>query len=296
MRILVAGATGVVGRRLLPLLVGAGHEVVGMTRFEGRAALVEQLGARAVVADVLDREHVANVVGACQPEALVHLITDLSQRDFAANDLVRREGTRHLVDAALRAGTRRLVAASIAFAYAPGTAPAREDDPLDLDAPMPRRRTVAAVAALEDAARELDEPVLLRLGALYGPGTFYAADGLTALDVRLGRLVADDAVTSFLHVDDAARAMLAALAWPVGIVNVVDDEPAPASEWLPLYAALLHAPPVRRGSGRPAFARGASNRKARRELGLSLLHPSWRGGFPAELGPVSETSSAARSP
>lgn len=283
MKIFLAGATGAIGRPLVPLLVGAGHEIVGTTRAATKSGLIAALGARAVVLDVFDRDRLFAVLREERPEAVIHRLTDLGARDFAANARVRVEGTRNLIDAARAAGVRRVVAESIAWAYAPGVGPAREDEPLDLEAPPPRRQMVAGVQALEQAVAEAPEGVALRYGLLYGPGTWYASDGLIAEQVRRGELKANEGVTSFLHVADAARAALLALNWPPGAVNVVDDEPAPATEWLPVYAAALGAPPpFTTSSGRGE--RGASNARARCELGWQPLYPTWREGFNTALG------------
>jgi nucleoside-diphosphate-sugar epimerase len=283
-RVFLAGATGVIGRRLTPLLLAAGYTVIATTRDPARVDGLRALGAEPIVVDVLDRPALLEAVRQARPDAIVHQLTDLSAHDFAANARVRIEGTRNLVDAARGAGVRRMVAQSIAFVAAPGVGPAREEEPLDLEAPGSRRGTVAGVQALEQAVVELPEGVVLRYGALYGPGTWYASDGPIAAEVRRGERAATDGVTSFVHVEDAARAAALALGWPPGVVHIVDDEPAPGRVWLPVYAAALGAPPppARPGSGRGE--RGASNAKARRALGWQPLYPSWRLGFERALG------------
>lgn len=247
-------------------------------------SLLRQLGARPVVVDVFDRDGLAAALGDARPDAVIHQLTDLGAGDTAANARLRAEGTCNLVDAARDAGVRRLVAQSIAWAYAPGEGPAREGEPLDVGAPPPRRTTVEGVVALERAVAAMDVGVVLRYGVLYGPGTWYAPGGSVAERARRGELPADAGVTSFVHVADAARAALLALDWPAGSVNVVDDEPAPASVWLPAYAAALGAlPPPSTTPERPRGARGASNAKACNELGWIPLYPSWREGFPCML-------------
>lgn len=279
MKIFLAGATGVIGRSLVPMLVEAGYEVAGTTRREESVGLLRSLGAKPLVVDVLDRDLLFRVMEAERPDAVIHQLTDLRTRDMKANARVRIDGTRNLVDAARAIGVRRVVAQSISFVYAPGIGPAREDEPLDLEAPLPRRATVEAVSYLERAVTELPEGIVLRYGSLYGPGTWHAPDGLFAEQVRRGERAANEGITSFVHVADAARAALLALAWPAGIVNVVDDEPAPATEWLRYYAELLGAPPPPIASGAGRGERGASNAKARQELGWQPLYPSWREGF-----------------
>jgi nucleoside-diphosphate-sugar epimerase len=284
LKILLAGATGVIGRALVPRLLKDGHEVVGTTRSTEKAQLVRALGARPIVVDVFDRDVLALAVRTERPEAIIHQLTDLGAFDLAANARLRVAGTRNLVDAARAAGVRRMVAQSIAFVYGPGAGPAREDEPLDLGAPPPRNETVAGVQALEQAVSGLPEGVILRYGTLYGPGTWFAQDGAIARQVRRGEVPASDGVTSFVHVADAARAALLALGWPPGVVNLVDDEPALGKVWLPTYAALLGAPPppVRDGSNRGE--RGASNAKAHQLRGWQPLYSSWREGFRTALG------------
>jgi nucleoside-diphosphate-sugar epimerase len=275
MRIFVAGATGAVGRRLLPLLVADGHEVVGLARDPRAAAGVREVGASPVVADVFDRGALAAAVGAVRPEVVVHQLTALGDGDLVANARIREVGTRNLVDAALAAGTRRMVAQSICWAYGEGVEPATEGERLDLEAAQPRQTSVAGVVALETAVRDVPEWVVLRYGTLYGPGTWHARDGRTA-----GRLTANRDVSSFLHVDDAAAAAMAALDWPTGPVNVCDDEPAAATEWVPAFCRAVDVPaPAPMDAERTGWARGADNRYARKDLGWIPRYPTWRTGF-----------------
>lgn len=277
MHVLVAGGTGVLGRALVPLLVAAGHRVTATTRSASRGGLLRSAGATPVLLDALDRDATVQTVGQVAPDAVVHLMTDLDGGDSTSNARLRDFGTRNLVDAARRAGTHRMVAESISWVYAPGSSPAAETEPLDGDTAEPRRTTVAAVAALEAAVRELPESVVLRFGQLYGPRTWYSADGRYGQDARAGRLPATETVASFVHTSDAAAALLLALGWASGTWNVVDDDPATGHEWAPRFAAAVGAPEpaasVVGATGRPvsnALARGA---------GLVLRHPSWREGF-----------------
>ncbi|WP_432941651.1 NAD-dependent epimerase/dehydratase family protein [Kribbella sp. CA-253562] len=280
-RIFLAGATGVVGRHLLPRLVAAGHEVTALTRRTADAEGLRSQGARAVVGDVFDADGLRSVVAAAAPEIVMHQLTDLTDLDFAANGRIRRVGTRNLVDAALAAGARRMVVQSIAWVYEPGDRPAGEETPLDLAAESESRRgMVDAVATMERIAGELPEWVVLRYGALYGPGTWFAPGGLRSTQLHEGSLVADADVSSFLHVEDAAASAVEALDWPTGVVNVVDDVPAPASEWLPVFARAVGAPaPEVVRKERTGWARGADNTHARKNLGWTPLHSSWREGF-----------------
>jgi nucleoside-diphosphate-sugar epimerase len=283
MRIFVAGATGVIGRRLVPLLLQEGHEVAAMTRRADAAAGLRALGAQPVVADALDREGILAAVPAARPDVVIHQLTDLAAGSSETNAALRIAGTRNLVDAAQAAGAGRVIAQSIAWAYTPGDAPAGEDEALDTAAPPPRETTIRGVGALESAVREAPEWVVLRYGQLYGRGTWFAADGLRAEEARAGRLTANADVSSFVHVEDAAVAAVDALAWPSGAVNVCDDEPAPGQAWVPAFCrAVGAAPSPASDAPRTPWARGAANRHARRELGWTPRHPSWRDGFRAD--------------
>ncbi|TCO48809.1 NAD-dependent epimerase/dehydratase family protein [Actinocrispum wychmicini] len=270
--VLLAGASGVVGRRVVPLLVAHGHQVTALSRRP------QDLPVDVVIGDVFDREALIETVRRVSPDVVMHQLTDLSGRDFAANAEIRRTGTRNLVDAALAAGAGKVIAQSIAWVYEPGDKPATEQTPLD-NAPE-RAGTVGAVAALEEAVREAPEWVVLRYGLFYGPTTWYARDGLMGEQARAGELVADGDVSSFVHVDDAASAAVAALDWPSGVVNVVDDEPAAGHDWLPVFCTAVGAPPPSTSDTRHGWARGADNSHAR-GLGWVPRHPSWRTGFDA---------------
>jgi nucleoside-diphosphate-sugar epimerase len=308
MRVFVAGASGAIGTPLVRQLVAGGHEVTGMTRRQERAEKLRAAGAEAVVCDVYDAGRLNEALAAARPEAVVHLLTALPPKfgpkaDLGPTNRVRTEGTRNLLAAARAAGARRLVAESVSFAYAPrGERVKDEEAELFLDAPGSFGETVAALADLERQALGAEgiEGLVLRYGFLYGPGTYYAADGSAAADTRKRRapvVGAGTGVFSFVHVEDAAAATAAALERGApGVYNVVDDEPAPLSEWQPAYAEALGAKPPRRvpvwlarlAAGRNAALmatqlRGASNAKAKRELGWAPAHPSWRQGFADSL-------------
>ena len=313
MRIFVAGATGALGRRLVPLLVAGGHQVTAMTRSPGKAAGLAAAGVEPVVADALDQEAVLGVVAAARPEVVVHQLTalaatsDLRKFDagFAATNRLRTEGTDHLLEAARAAGARRMVAQSYAgwpFARVGGPVKA-EDDPLDPDPPAELRRTLDAIRHLEAAVLSAEgiEGVVLRYGGFYGPGTSAGAGGYILDDLRRRRFPivgAGSGVWSFVHIDDAATATVAAVERGApGVYQVVDDDPAPVAEWLPALAAAAGARPPRRvpvwlarllGGEHGVIlmneVRGASNAKARRELGWRPAWPSWRQGFRDGLG------------
>jgi nucleoside-diphosphate-sugar epimerase len=209
---------------------------------------------------------------------VIHQLTDLSTRDTAANARLRILGTRNLVDACEQAGVSVMVAQSISWAYAPGSEPAVERTPLDVEAPEPRATTVAGILALESAIARLPQWVCLRYGPLYGEGTWYAPDRALAEAARAGSLTATSAWTCFVHVDDAALAAVQALEWPSGPINIVDDAPAREIEWMPIFARRVGARDPRLepsvDGGRPV------SNAAVRALGWIARHPSWR----AELG------------
>lgn len=296
-RIFVAGASGVIGRRLVPLLVEAGHETTGTTFSDTQSRLLQSLGAQFVVMDAFDRDRVFAVLREARPDIVIDQMTSLSHGDYAGTARLRKEGTRNLVDAARAVGVRRFIAQSYAELYAPGSGLATEETPLDLEAPLPERGNVEGVYALEQAVADMPVGVVLRYGRLYGPDTGYAASGPIAEQVRRGEVPATDGVTSFLHIDDAARAAVLALDWPAGPINVVDDEPAAGTEWLPIYASILGAPPPPVRHTRERWERGISNAKARHQLEWQPLYPTWREGFRTGLSTAdanSEPASSAR--
>lgn len=273
MRILVAGAAGVLGSRVVRALAADGYEVVGTTRKPHRFAEIERSGGRAVLMDALDAASVQAVVREAAPDAIIHELTDLADADFTGNARLRVDGTKNLVDAALANDVETMVAQSIAWAYEPSDDFADESVPLAVD-PETGEPAFPAINTLEREVRRMPRGVVLRLGLLYGPGTWYASDGAIADQARLGTVVATSAWTSFLHVDDAASATVLALDWPAGPVNIVDDEPTHVGEWAPAYiyavGALSIASVTARGEGR-----SADNALAR-SRGWVPAHPSWR--------------------
>jgi len=310
MRVFVAGATGAIGKQLVPRLVAARHEVTGITRSESKQAMLAELGAVPMVADALDPDQVADVVGKAEPDVIVHQLTAIPatldlrhfDRDFAVTNRLRREGTDHLLSAGHAVGVRRFVAQSYgAWPYARSGGPVKsEEDPLDPTPPREMRESFGAIRHLEEAVigAQWTQGIVLRYGAFYGPGTSMApgSEQLELIRRRKFPLVGDGAgVWSFIHVADAAEATVAAVERGTrGVYNVVDDDPAPVSEWLPTLARTLGAKePMRipRLIGR-LFAgeagvvmmteiRGASNQKAKRELQWQPAHSSWRQGFAA---------------
>jgi nucleoside-diphosphate-sugar epimerase len=314
MRVLVAGGTGALGRRLVPLLVAGGHQVVVLTRSLGRAEWLQRAGATAVIGDALDRDGVMKVVVRAEPEVVVHELTAFSElgtslrrfgREVAETNRLRTEGTDTLRDAALGAGAHRFVAQSFAgWTYArDGALVKTEADPLDPDPLPPLRAAIDALRHHEGTVLGADglDGLVLRYGTWYGPGTSFALDGLYVREVRRRRfpIVGEGAaVWSFVHVDDAARATIAAIErGKPGVYNIVDDEPAPVAVWLPELAASIGAKPPRRVpvwlgrlfAGELAVLvmteiRGSSNAKAKRELDWEPRFASWREGFRRGLG------------
>ena len=310
MRVFVAGATGAIGRQLVPRLVAAGHEVHAMTRSESKQVMLDELGAVPVVADALDPDQVAEAVGRARPDVIVHQLTAIGaldlrhfDRDFAPTNRLRTEGTDHLLSAGQAVGVRRFVAQGVAGygAYVRTGGPVKsEEDPFDPTPAREMRETLAAIRHLEQAVlgARWTEGIVLRYGTFYGPGTSMAPGGEQFELVRRRKfpLVGDGGgVFSFIHIADAAEATVAAVEHGRrGVYNVVDDDPTPVAEWLPALAQELGArKPVRvpRFVGRlfageagvvmMTDARGASNAKAKRELGWHPAHPSWRQGFTA---------------
>ncbi len=299
-RVFVAGASGAIGAWLVPQLVERGHEVIGTFRSPGNAGRLQSLGAQPIALDLLDAEAVRAVVLKAQPEAIIHQATALADarfgrrldRTFAPTNRLRTEGTDALLAAAREAGVRRFVAQSFAnYRYAREGGPVKtEDDPLDPDPPSSTRQTNAAMRHLEEAVTAAGG-VALRYGSFYGAQN----DQLVKLvRQRYFPIIGDGGgVISWIHLDDAAAATVLALErQAAGIYNIVDDEPAPMRDWLPVLANAVAAKPPRRvpfwiarliagadGMTMMSEARGASNVKAKRELGWTVRYPSWRQGF-----------------
>jgi nucleoside-diphosphate-sugar epimerase len=310
MRVFVAGASGAIGTRLVAQLIDRGHEVIGSFRSPGHGERVRALGAEPIALDLLDARAVRTAVLETEPEAIVHQATALADlrdfkhfdRSFAQTNRLRTEGTDALLAAAREASVRRFVAQSFASAlYARVGGPVKtEDDPLDPN-PVPAMRETNA------AMRYLDEAVTAAGGIALRYGGFYGApnDGMVEpVRKRQFPIVGNGGgIFSFIHLDDAAAATVLALEHDgAGIYNIVDDEPAPVREWLPVLANVLGAKPPRHFprwlarlfAGEAAVmlgtgSRGASNAKAKRELGWTLRHPSWREGFVAAYAPTTAT-------
>jgi 2-alkyl-3-oxoalkanoate reductase len=315
MKVFVAGATGAIGKQLVPMLVGRGHEVTGMTRTSAKADLIRSLGARPVVADALDPEAVAQAVAEAEPEAVIHQLTAIDtgsisrslDRMFTLTNRLRTEGTDHLLAAARAIGARRFIAQSFAgWPFERTGGPVKtEEAPLQASPPKSVTRTLGAIRYLEETVTGADgiEGLALRYGGFYGPGTSLGLnpDGEQIEMIRKRRLpvIGDGAgIWSLVHIQDAASATAAAVErGEPGLYNVVDDDPVPVSVLLPELAKTIGAKPPRHlprwlgrllaGEGMTIMmteVRGASNAKAKRELGWEPRYPSWRQGFREELG------------
>jgi 2-alkyl-3-oxoalkanoate reductase len=292
MRIFVAGATGVIGRRLVPLLVANGHTVIGTARTAGKADALRAAGASPVVVDALDRDAVREALIRAEPEVVVHQLTALAgftdfrkfDEGFAVTNRLRTEGTDNLIGGMWEVGVRRLVAQSFAgWPHARVGGPVKsEEDPLDPHPPAALRRTLEAIQFLEGAVLHTDgvQGTVLRYGGFYGPGTSLGEGGVQLEAVRRRRFPivgGGTGVTSFIHIDDAATATLAAIeSGKPGVYNIVDDDPAPVAEWLPALAAAIGTMPPRHvpawvarlfagehGVVMMTEVRGASNAKAK---------------------------------
>jgi nucleoside-diphosphate-sugar epimerase len=307
MRVFVTGATGALGRHLVPGLVADGHEVTATTRTPGKVAQLREAGAEPVILDGLDRDAVVAAVRAAAPEVIVHEMTALASmrslrnvdREFAATNELRTRGTDNLLAAAAGAGTRRVVAQGHNFVYERSGGPVKtEEDPLDARPIRSAARTVAAIRHVDQAVPlAVPEGIVLRYGTFYGPGT---SDSLVdAVRKRQLPVIGGGAGTwSFIEITDAAAATLAAVeSGAAGAYNVVDSDPAPVADWLPYLAQVAGAKPPLRMPARlgrllagefvvaqMTDGRGASNEKARKELGWEPRYASWREGFRAWIG------------
>lgn len=308
MRVLIAGAGGVIGLALTERLVADGHTVIGLTRSPDRGRAIRAAGGETILCDVLLERQAAEAMAKAAPDAVIHELSNLPPQldpkqlraQLAPTNRLRREGTRNLIAAARAVGVPRLMAQSIAFAYAPtGDWVKTESAPLAHDAPPPQDEVVSAVADLERQVLEADG-VVLRYGNLYGPHTYFGARGAYAKLAEKRQLPivgAAEGRWSFIHTRDAADATAAALEHATtGVYNIVDDEPAAAAQWIPVFAQALgakkpHKLPAAIGArllgpfaaDMMLHQRGASNAKARAQLAWEPSYPSWREGFAAAI-------------
>ena len=315
MKVFVAGGSGAMGMRLVPQLLAERHEVVAVTRSAEKAGRLRALGAEAVVADALDRRAVVQAVIRAEPEVVIHQLTALSgvksfknfDKEFALSNRLRTEGTNHLMEGARVVRARRFIAQSYGnWNYErTGTGLKTEEDPLDPNPPKNQRESLKAIRYLEKVVCEADDidGIALRYGNFYGPGTGTDLNGSIVKQIRKRQfpIVGNGAgVWSFIHMDDAASAAIAAIDHGApGVYNIVDDEPAPVSAWLPVLAEAVGAKPPRHvpvwlgrlaagevGVSMMTQIRGTSNAKAKRELGWKPRYRSYREGFRTGLGDV----------
>jgi nucleoside-diphosphate-sugar epimerase len=308
MKVFVAGSTGAIGRILLPLLLQNGHEVVALVRSPQKANGVEALGAKVALADALNKEELTAAIRQADPEVIIHQLTALTgvgnlrklDEEFALTNRLRTEATDTILAAGRAVKTRRVIVQSFCgWPFAREGGPVKtEKDPLDPNPPVNFRTTLAAIRYLEDTVRTTEgvEALALRYGLFYGPGTGIAKDGPVVELIRKRKLpiVGDGGgIWSFIHIRDAAQVTLAAMSRGApGIYNVVDDEPAPVSVWLPFLADVLGGKRPRKlpvwlgrlliGDGGVSMMtkiRGGSNVKAKREFNWRPIYPSWRRGF-----------------
>ena len=318
MKVYVAGANGAIGRRLVPQLIAAGHDVVGAVRSLPATQEIRRLGAEPVMVDGLDEKAVVDAVSRSEPEVVIHEMTSITKggdirhfdRWFAKTNELRTAGTDYLVRAAQLGGARRVIAQSFTGwnNIRDGRGVKTEDDPLDPNPPAAMQQTIDAIRHLERTVTQAEglEGLALRYGSLYGPGTSMSVEYVDLIRARKLPLIGGGTgVWSFVHVDDAAAATVAALDHGTpGIYNIVDDDPAPASEWLPYLAEVSGAQPPRRvpawlgrlAAGEVAVSimtriRGSSNAKAKRELGWTPVYSSWREGF---VSPSADPSAQPR--
>lgn len=313
MRVFVAGGTGAIGKFLVPLLIESGHDVIALTRDRRKRAALEASGAKVALADALDKEALTEAIMKARPDVIIHELTALAgagnlkrfDEEFEQTNRFRTEVTDTLISAAKKAGARRFIAQSFCgWPFAREGGPVKtEEDPLDPKPPRGFARILAAIMYLEDAVKNATDlqALALRYGMFYGPGTAIATNGAIVDLVRKRQMpiVGNGAgVWSFIHIRDAARATLAAVSHgEPGIYNIVDDEPAPVSTWLPYLAETIGAKSPRKlpawlgkmaiGDGGVAMMtsiRGGSNAKAKRELGWRPIYSSWRQGFVEGLG------------
>src|SRR5215475_14352976 len=313
MKVFVAGGTGAVGKFLIPLLIENGYEVVALARTARKAEALKDMGAKVAIADALNKEELTAAIRRAEPEVIIHHLTALVgagnfkkfDEEFALTNRFRTEVTDTMLAAARLVGSRRFIAQSFCgWPFAREGGPVKtEDDPLDPNPPAKFSKTLAAIQHLEGAVRKAVgvEALALRFGLFYGPGTAISNDGLIVELVRKRRMPiigGGGGIWSFTHINDVARATVAAISRGApGIYNVVDDEPAPVSTWLPALAEAVGAKPPRHvpvwlgklviGEGGVSMMtriRGGSNARAKREFGWRPIYPSWRRGFVEGLG------------
>ncbi|MEJ7542279.1 NAD-dependent epimerase/dehydratase family protein [Staphylococcus intermedius] len=277
-KIFVTGATGLIGMRLTERLIQEGHDVAGFTTSENGKARLEKVGAQAFIGNILEPDTIEAAIKAFQPEVIMHQITDLKNVDMAANTKVRVEGTRHLVDSALKYDVQHIISQSLAFMYEPGDTLATETTPLDTNSSGDRKITVDGVIGVEGESQRLAHAVILRYGMMYGPGTWFGKDGMIYNQFKEGNVQLSKGITSYVHIDDTVEAAIKALNFEAGIYNVTDDEPIDGETWAAWYAEQLNVSPQIEFLEAQPFERGADNQKYKAQGG-KLLYSTWRDGM-----------------
>ncbi|UXU85243.1 NAD(P)-dependent oxidoreductase [Mammaliicoccus sciuri] len=274
----VTGATGLIGTKLTKRLIEEGYEVAGLTTSEKGKEKLDNAGVKAYIGNILEYDTIEKSIGDFKPDIIMNEITDLKQVDMSANTKVRIEGTRNLVEAAIKHDVPHIQSQSIAFVYEAGDTLATEETSLDYDASGDRKITVDGVEGLEKESARLNKHVILRYGLLYGPGTWYGKDGMIYNQFINGEVTMTDGVQSFIHIDDAVETAIQALNFESGIYNVADDEPVKGDDWAKWYANELNVTPTLNIEPAAPFERGVTNKKFK-DQGGKLIYTTWKDGM-----------------
>ena len=277
-KIFVTGATGLIGTKLTKRLIEEGYEVAGLTTSEKGKEKLDNAGVKAYIGNILEYDTIEKSIGDFKPDIIMNEITDLKQVDMSANTKVRIEGTRNLVEAAIKHDVPHIQSQSIAFVYEAGDTLAPEETSLDYDASGDRKITVDGVEGLEKESARLNKHVILRYGLLYGPGTWYGKDGMIYNQFINGEVTMTDGVQSFIHIDDAVETAIQALNFESGIYNVADDEPVKGDDWAKWYANELNVTPTLNIEPAAPFERGVTNKKFK-DQGGKLIYATWKDGM-----------------
>ena len=277
-KIFVTGATGLIGTKLTKRLIEEGYEVAGLTTSEKGKEKLDNAGVKAYIGNILEYDTIEKSIGDFKPDIIMNEITDLKQVDMSANTKVRIEGTKNLVEAAIKHDVPHIQSQSIAFVYEAGDTLATEETSLDYDASGDRKITVDGVEGLEKESARLNKHVILRYGLLYGPGTWYGKDGMIYNQFINGEVTMTDGVQSFIHIDDAVETAIQALNFESGIYNVADDEPVKGDDWAKWYANELNVSPTLNIEPAAPFERGVTNKKFK-DQGGKLIYATWKDGM-----------------
>lgn len=277
-KIFVTGATGLIGTKLTKRLIEEGYEVAGLTTSEKGKEKLDNAGVKAYIGNILEYDTIEKSIGDFKPDIIMNEITDLKQVDMSANTKVRIEGTKNLVEAAIKHDVPHIQSQSIAFVYEAGDTLATEETSLDYDASGDCKITVDGVEGLEKESARLNKHVILRYGLLYGPGTWYGKDGMIYNQFINGEVTMTDGVQSFIHIDDAVETAIQALNFDSGIYNVADDEPVKGDDWAKWYANELNVSPTLNIEPAASFERGVTNKKFK-DQGGKLIYTTWKDGM-----------------